>query len=151
MVRVVAALIQLEGKLLVCQRKRGDRFELLWEFPGGKVEAGETLERALVREIYEELGVAAHIGPEVYRTVFQYREMQNQTEIVFFAVTTVPEEVINFAFESFEWRELPTLGELEFLPADRDLVKQLAAGSLKIPTGWDNSKGTAAGASQQIA
>jgi 8-oxo-dGTP diphosphatase len=143
MVKVVAALIELRGKLLVCQRKRGDRFELLWEFPGGKVEPGETLERALVREIYEELGVAAHVGPEVYRTVFQYRELPNQTEIVFFAASTQPEEVINFAFESLEWRELPTLGELEFLPADRDLVKQLASGALRIPTGWENSPRTA--------
>jgi 8-oxo-dGTP diphosphatase len=148
MVKVVAALIELQGKLLVCQRKRGDRFELLWEFPGGKVEAGETLERALVREIYEELGVAGHIGPEVYRTVFQYRELQNQTEIVFFAARTVPEEVINFAFETIEWRELSTLGELEFLPADRDLVKQLAAGSLRIPTDWDAARQAASNAPQ---
>ncbi len=66
MLTVVAALIQSEGKLLVCQRRRGSKFELLWEFPGGKVEPGETLEYALERELREELGVAARIGLEVH-------------------------------------------------------------------------------------
>jgi 8-oxo-dGTP diphosphatase len=51
MFTVVAALIQHHGKLLVCQRRRGSRFELMWEFPGGKVEPGETLENALAREL----------------------------------------------------------------------------------------------------
>ena len=64
MLTVVAALIEFEGKLLVCQRPRGSKFELMWEFPGGKAEAGETLEAALVRELREELGVVARVGPE---------------------------------------------------------------------------------------
>jgi 8-oxo-dGTP diphosphatase len=136
MVKVVAALIESDGLLLVCQRRRSDRFGLLWEFPGGKVEAGESLSQALARELKEELGVDAPVGPEVYRTVFTYREMQNTTEIVFFAAAARPEAVQNLAFEKLEWRKAESLGELEFLPADRELVKQLAAGTLKVPAGW---------------
>lgn len=136
MVKVVAALIEHEGQLLVCQRRRSDRFALLWEFPGGKVEAGEELSQALARELMEELGVTAPIGPEIYRTTFRYREMPNITEIVFFAAVARPDEVQNLAFEKIEWRAPATLGELDFLPADRDLVGQLAAGTLRIPTGW---------------
>jgi 8-oxo-dGTP diphosphatase len=136
MVRVVAALIEADGMLLVCQRRRGDRFELLWEFPGGKVEPGEGLSQALARELSEELGVDAPVGPEVYRTVFHYREMQNASEIIFFAASAKPEEVQNLAFERIEWRAPQTLGELQFLPADRDLVVQLASGALRIPSGW---------------
>lgn len=136
MVKVVAALIEHEGRLLVCQRRRTDRFALLWEFPGGKVEAGEELSQALARELMEELGVKAPIGPEVYRTIFRYREMPNTTEIVFFAAVARPDEVQNLAFEQIEWRALATLGELEFLPADRDLVSKLAEGILRIPTEW---------------
>jgi mutator protein MutT len=136
MVKVVAALIESDGRLLVCQRRRGDRFALLWEFPGGKVEPGEELAQALARELSEELGVVAPVGPEVYRTVFKYREMQSTSEIIFFAAAARPEEVQNLAFEKIEWRAPQSLGELDFLPADRDLVGQLSSGSLRIPTGW---------------
>ncbi|HTZ75748.1 MAG TPA: NUDIX domain-containing protein [Candidatus Aquilonibacter sp.] len=135
-VKVVAALIESDGRVLVCQRRRGDRFALLWEFPGGKVEAGEELSEALARELNEELGVEAPVGPEVYRTMFHYREMQNKTEIIFFAASARPEEVRNLAFERIEWRAPQSLGELDFLPADRDLVGQLASGSLRIPSNW---------------
>jgi mutator protein MutT len=136
MVKVVAALIESEGRLLVCQRRRGDRFAFLWEFPGGKVEPGEGLSQALARELSEELGVEAPVGPEVYRTVFHYRDMQNTTEIVFFAASARPDQVRNLAFERIEWRAPQTLGELDFLPADRELVGQLASGSLRVPTDW---------------
>ena len=136
MVRVVAALILADGRLLVCQRRKTDRFALLWEFPGGKVEPGESLSQALARELNEELGVDAPVGPEVYRTVFQYRELPNKTEIVFFAAAARPEHVQNLAFERIEWRAPQTLRELEFLPADRELVHKLAEGSLKVPVEW---------------
>jgi len=62
---VVAALIESNGKILVCQRRRQDTFGLMWEFPGGKTNPGETLENALARELQEELGVTAQIGREV--------------------------------------------------------------------------------------
>ena len=122
--------------MLVCQRRRTDRFALLWEFPGGKVEPGEELQQALARELKEELGVVAPVGPEVYRTTFHYREMRNTTELVFFAAAARPEDVQNLAFESIEWRTPQTLTDLDFLPADRDLVVQLASGALRIPNDW---------------
>jgi len=147
---VVAALIEFEGRLLVCQRRRTDRFGLLWEFPGGKVEPGESLVQALARELHEELGVAAPVGPEVYRTVFQYREMKQSTELIFFAALARPEEVANLAFERIEWRMPQTLGELDFLPADRELVAQLAAGTLTVPQGWPVPPATAPSVAREI-
>ena len=58
-IMVVAGLIQQPGKLLICQRRRDGAFALKWEFPGGKVEAGETCEDGLRRELHEELGESA--------------------------------------------------------------------------------------------
>jgi mutator protein MutT len=139
MIQVVAALIESDGKVLVCQRKRRDRFGLLWEFPGGKVEPGESLPQALARELTEELGVTAIVGPELYRTTFQYRELPNSTEIVFFAASAPADEMQNLAFEQIEWRSPQTLRELTFLPADRELVGRLASGALRIPADWDGS------------
>ena len=128
---VVAALIQSDEKLLVCQRRRGGAFELQWEFPGGKVQPGESLEAALQRELVEELNVSAQVGREVYRTQHQYPEMSEPVEVVFFAATAAPENVRNRVFERIEWRAPETLGELPFLAADRGLIELLASGKLK--------------------
>ena len=79
MLSVVAALIEDGGKLLVCQRRRGDTFGMMWEFPGGKLQAGETPAEALRRELFEELGVKAAVGAEVFRTRHRYAEMRNRS------------------------------------------------------------------------
>jgi 8-oxo-dGTP diphosphatase len=133
MLNVVAALIQSGGKLLACQRPHGSRFELQWEFPGGKREAGETLEAALARELQEELGVDATIGPEVHRLRHQYANTGVPFELVFFAAEAAPDKIQNLEFERIEWRELRSLPELNFLEADRDLVNKLASGEIKLP------------------
>jgi 8-oxo-dGTP diphosphatase len=130
---VVAALIESEGKLLVCQRRRGSKFELLWEFPGGKVEPGETLEHALERELREELGVAAQIGPEVHRLQHQNRQTGQPFELVFFAASAAPGEMRNLEFERIEWCEPESLLQLTFLEADRDLIAKLASGEIQLP------------------
>jgi 8-oxo-dGTP diphosphatase len=130
---VVAALIESDGKLLVCQRRRTDSFGLMWEFPGGKLEPGETPARAIARELHEELGVVAQIGPEIYRTRHQYSELADAIDLIFFAATVNPVEIKNQAFETMEWRSRETLHELNFLPADRELVEKLRSGTLKLP------------------
>jgi len=133
MLTVVAALIQHEGKLLCCQRRRGSRFELQWEFPGGKRENGETLPDALIRELREELGVAARVGPEVHRLRHQYGSTGMPFELVFFSVSAPADEIQNLEFERIEWRKPRDLPKLDFLEADRDLVAKLASGAIRLP------------------
>jgi 8-oxo-dGTP diphosphatase len=123
---VVAALIEADGKLLVCQRRRTDSFGLMWEFPGGKLEAGETPAQALARELQEELGVEAKIGPEIFRTRHQYSELGEAIDLIFFSATVAPADIRNQAFETMEWRQPQTLHELNVLPADREFVAMLA-------------------------
>jgi iron complex transport system substrate-binding protein len=130
MITVVAALIQAEGKLLVCQRKRGTSFAMMWEFPGGKVKPGETLEQALVRELEEELGTQATIGSEVYRAQHRYAELSDAIELIFFKAHLDPKKVRNLVFEEILWREPRSLPELNFLPADKELIEKLASGGL---------------------
>jgi len=133
MITVVAALIESDGRLLCCQRKRGSAFELLWEFPGGKVHAGERLEAALARELREELDVGAEIGLEIYRTQHRYNEIKEPLELVFFSAK-ITGEISNNVFERIEWRAPETLRELNFLPADHELIERLADGVLRLPT-----------------
>jgi 8-oxo-dGTP diphosphatase len=128
---VVAALIESNGKLLVCQRKRCDTFELMWEFPGGKLKSGESPAQALARELEEELGVASEIGVEVMRARHQYAQMSEPIELIFLRARITGGTIENRVFESIEWREPQSLPELNFLPADRDLIHLLATGKLK--------------------
>ena len=72
MKRVVAAVIEKDGKLLVCQRTRHQTMPLKWEFPGGKIEEGEQPRDALRRELEEELGIQARIGDEIVRLQHTY-------------------------------------------------------------------------------
>ena len=136
MLTVVAALIEHQGKVLACQRKRGQRFELMWEFPGGKVESGETQEQALTRELREELGVTAKIGREVFRTKYSYAEMREPINLIFLSAAVRPSEVRNLEFEQIAWRTPDSLPELNFLAADRELIEKLASGEIQIKAGW---------------
>ncbi|MGB6546029.1 MAG: (deoxy)nucleoside triphosphate pyrophosphohydrolase [Candidatus Acidiferrales bacterium] len=131
MVTVVAALIEENGRILICQRSRSGSFPLSWEFPGGKVEPGETLVQALAREIHEELGVACTVGAEQYRTRHRYAqqpELADGLELIFFSVQ-ISGPPQNLAFAQIIWERIEALGDYDFLPADRELVAQLVARS----------------------
>ena len=130
---VVAALIIRGSKLLVCQRKRNDSNALRWEFPGGKVEAGESASEALARELHEELGIAATIGGEVYRTKHRYKELQDDLILIFFWATIADSAPLqNLAFERFEWAGPAVLPKYDFLPADKELIGLLASGAIRV-------------------
>jgi mutator protein MutT len=130
---VVAALITRDAKLLVCQRKSGDSNALKWEFPGGKVEEGESAAEALVRELREELGVTATIGAEVYRTRHRYKELSEDLVLIFFwATIEVSAALQNLEFERFEWAGPASLPRYDFLPADKELIGLLVSGSIRV-------------------
>ena len=71
-IKVAAAVIERDAKILIGQRKRGDSHGLKWEFPGGKVERGESPASGLLRELREELGIEATIGQELVRYEHRY-------------------------------------------------------------------------------
>jgi 8-oxo-dGTP diphosphatase len=123
---VVAALIESAGKILVCQRRKNDAFGLKWEFPGGKVQRGESPAAGLARELKEELGVEATIGDELYRTRHRYAELGREIELIFFAARAAKNDMRNLAFEQMRWAGPDELAALDFLPADREFVTMLA-------------------------
>jgi len=141
MISVVAALIQQNGRLLICQRRRTGSFAFQWEFPGGKLQPGESPADALARELTEELGVTAAIGRELYRTRHRYPEHEDELELVFFSAELAPGWSVaaldaqpprNLAFEQIRWAEPATLPQFDFLPADRELIALLSSGALRV-------------------
>lgn len=102
---------------------------LQWEFPGGKIEPGESPEQALARELDEELGIQAAIGSRVTRIRHNYRH-GGAVDLQFFVVHSFTGELDNRIFAQFKWVPLQDLPSYDFLPADRGLIRDLAAGKL---------------------
>jgi 8-oxo-dGTP diphosphatase len=127
---VVAGVLQREGMLLIGQRMANDRHALKWEFPGGKVEPGETPRQALARELREELGVEAVIGAEVAR----YEHSSNGRGpliLLFHRVESFTGEPRSEAFEQIRWEAPAALPGYDFLDGDLDFVRRLALGRVR--------------------
>lgn len=126
---VAAALIVRGEEVLIGQRRPDQPMALLWEFPGGKIEAGESPEQALARELSEELGIQAVIGPPVTHIRHNYRH-GGAVDLQFFAVHEFFGEIANQIYQQVRWVRLEDLTGYDFLAADRGLIKDLAAGKL---------------------
>ena len=126
---VAVALILRDTQVLVCQRTKHQTMPLKWEFPGGKIEHGEQPRDALRRELEEELGIAARIGNEVARLKHVYKN-GGAVELRFFLVREYQGEVENRIFADVRWVERTELPGYDFLEADQELVRQIAAGEV---------------------
>lgn len=125
MTTVVAAIVELDGRVLVCQRKQDQAHALKWEFPGGKVEPGETPPQALRRELEEELAIQAAIGPEMERYEYAYPG-KKPILLIFYQVTDFTGEPRNIVFEQIRWESRANLPLYDFLEGDVDFVRRLA-------------------------
>ncbi|HEY2039029.1 MAG TPA: (deoxy)nucleoside triphosphate pyrophosphohydrolase [Edaphobacter sp.] len=130
---VVAALLLRDTEsgleVLVCQRKADQPMSLKWEFPGGKIEPGETAEAALARELNEELGINATIGQRVARVQHKYRN-GGTIDLQFFVVREFNGALENRIFNDMRWSPLERLPEFDFLAADLGLIRDLSEGKL---------------------
>ena len=102
---------------------------LKWEFPGGKVEPGESPEQALTRELDEELGICATVGREITSIRHNYRN-GGAIHIQFFEINGYAGELRNLVFHDMQWSTFERLPEYDFLDADLTLIRELADGKL---------------------
>lgn len=124
---VSAGVIRRGGQVLVGQRRKFDKHAFKWEFPGGKVEHGETPQQALVRELREELAIEATVGRELARYEHDYPN-GSRVLLLFFEVSSFAGEVRGKVFEQICWTNLHALPELDFLEGDQDFILRLARG-----------------------
>lgn len=126
-IEVVAGLIFDGDRLLICQRHHGGAFALKWEFPGGKVEAGESAAAALARELHEELAITTGAMKLFHRHLHAYPDGP-EVALSFFLVDAYQGEMKNLVFEQIAWSKLADLPNFDFLDGDLPLVRQLVAG-----------------------
>lgn len=127
---VSVGVIHRDGRVLVGQRREVDKHPLKWEFPGGKVEVGESPPQALVRELREELWINATIGAELARYQHEYPS-GNQVRLLFFAVQNYVGQPRAYVFKQICWTALSELESLDFLEADLAFVRRLARGDFE--------------------
>ena len=119
---VTAAIVKDHGRYFVTRRLKGTHLEGLWEFPGGKIEAGESLADGLRRELQEELGTEVEVGEEVFTVTHHYPE--RSVELHFLACTflNAPAPLLG---QEMRWVPREELRSLEFPPADEELIRVL--------------------------
>jgi len=123
-ITVAAAIIRRGEHILLTRRRPDAHLPGLWEFPGGKVEPGESLSDALRRELLEELGVHAAIADEYYTTIHHYPT--KSVELHFFNCTIANGEPRAIEAPELRWVKSSELHALEFPEADRELIERLA-------------------------
>ena len=121
-IKVVAAVIHKDGKIFATQRGYGD-YKDYWEFPGGKIEPGETSEQAIVREIQEEL--ATVIAPDRFLTTVEYDYPAFHLSMDCFLCHVVTGKLELLEHESAKWLSKDQLRSVAWLPADLQVIEYL--------------------------
>ena len=123
MVDVVAALIRDGERFLICKRPAHKARALMWEFPGGKVEAGESPRDALIRECMEELDITLDVGGLYMQVTHEYPDIQIRLSL--YEAVIASGELSSKEHEALCWilpREIP---DYEFCPADVDIIHRI--------------------------
>ena len=122
-VDVVAALIWEKDKFLICQRPEHKTRGLLWEFVGGKVEPGETMQQALQRECAEELAIQVNVGAQFWQEYHEYPDMLIRLTLFHCKIESgIPQALEH---NDLKWIHPSQIGDFEFCPADRDILKEI--------------------------
>lgn len=124
---VTCAIIEFQGKILVCRRSPKSVFPGFWEFPGGKLEEGETVEECLEREIFEELGVC--VRAERILGAVSFPDKPYDCRLVAIQAKMIGGKLNPVVHDRIEWVFKEKLVSKRFLPADIFLIKKIKFGS----------------------
>ena len=123
MIEVVAALIWRDEKFMICQRPENKARGLLWEFVGGKVEAGESKEAALLRECKEELDVILDVGETFMEITHEYPDIT--VHLTLFNATIANGEPRKIEHNDIKWITPDEVGKYKFCPADVEILEEI--------------------------
>jgi 8-oxo-dGTP diphosphatase len=124
MTEVAVGILRKNGKILICQRKKGGRYELKWEFPGGKLENGETTEQCLRRELREELTIEIH-SIERIQTQAAFYEDGGIFNVAYCFISGYTGEPKNNVFEQIRWVTVDELKCMDMLEGNKPFIAKL--------------------------
>lgn len=140
MKQVAVGVIMNNGYVLACQRKRDGSYPLKWEFPGGKLENGESPEVAMVRELREELGIDAIVEREFHQQEWVYTSVQADARtdgayrVFYFLIRSFIGNPVNHAFEQIKWVTPGELESMDILEGNREAVEILVRDAMEKRT-----------------
>lgn len=126
-VKVTAGILQRSGRVLIAQRSADDPQPLKWEFPGGKIEVGETPEDCLKRELFEELGIRVCVGALLAHHL--HYGAQGQVDLIAFHAHWIAGELRLRVHAQCRWVKAAALDRFDFLPADLPIIAHLINGA----------------------
>ncbi|MFZ7125437.1 MAG: (deoxy)nucleoside triphosphate pyrophosphohydrolase [Desulfobacterales bacterium] len=130
---VTAAVVARNGRILLARRPPGDRLEGKWEFPGGKIDPGESAETCLQRELFEEFGSRSSIGHFLGESVHRYDHLT--VRLLVFEANLIDDRIHLNAHSEFRWVPLVGLTEFELAPADIPVAQNLVEGRWPLASG----------------
>lgn len=125
-IKVAAGIITCQNHILIAQRKHGKQMEYKWEFPGCKLEQGETFEQCLARELLEEMDLPIIVGAHFIDSAFDYDF--GRVELHCYFASCQSEEILALnEHEQYRWVPAADLAQYDFAPADRPIIEALTA------------------------
>lgn len=130
MIQVAAAIMTDSGRVFIAKRKPPGRMPGMWEFPGGKIEKGETPEQCLKRELYEEFGIDVIVGRHVDTSIYPYDFYT--VELMAYRTRIISGDIKLNAHADMAWVKPENLGGYEFAPADIPFVDMIRRGGIEF-------------------
>ena len=124
MTQAAVAIIQKDKRILICQRRKNSRYGLKWEFPGGKVEPGESFFDCVKRELSEELSIVIQTSDRSESQVNRYDD-GGIFEVMYFFVSKFDGTPVNNVFEQIRWVSLEELKSFDMLEGNKPIVERL--------------------------
>ena len=131
-VKVTAAIMAKDNKIIIAKRGPNDRLANKWEFPGGKIEINETPEQCLKREMKEEFDIDVSVGEYLGSSIYHYDHIS--IELLAYRAYWEDGEIHLNDHDDFKWISLEQLNEFDFAPADLIFVEKLKNGEISINT-----------------
>jgi 8-oxo-dGTP diphosphatase len=130
MITVTAAILVKNSKILIAKRRPAARLPNKWEFPGGKIEQGETPEQCLKRELKEELEIEVTVGNYIEESIYRYDF--GTVRLLFYRVYWNGKSIVSKDHQEVRWVSLDDLREMDFAAADVSFVDKLRRGEIEL-------------------